>query len=214
MAAAPVPTPPPAPRAGVEVRLDGVRHRYADAYAVDDVSLRIGAGELVALLGPSGCGKSTLLRIVAGLLRQTEGTVRIGDDIVDALPPNERGAGIVFQSYALFPHMTVEANVAYGLRARGVPAAERTATDRTATFGCSRVGTVAAGGTCLMRADNCVLGAMCAPTSSDGVERCGEICDNTHPCSEGKTCEALRNLPADLVASGRGTCQPEGPSPF
>ncbi|MFZ4757732.1 MAG: ABC transporter ATP-binding protein [Burkholderiaceae bacterium] len=131
MAAVPAPAPSPAPRAGVEVRLDGVRHRYADAYAVDDVSLRIGAGELVALLGPSGCGKSTLLRIVAGLLRQTEGTVRIGDDGVDALPPNERGAGIVFQSYALFPHMTVEANVAYGLRARGVPAAEREATVAT-----------------------------------------------------------------------------------
>jgi len=110
--------------AGVEVRLDAIRHRYGDAFAVEDVSLRIAAGELVALLGPSGCGKSTLLRIVAGLLRQSDGTVRVGDDVVDALPPNERGAGIVFQSYALFPHMTVEANVGYGLRARGVPAAE------------------------------------------------------------------------------------------
>ncbi len=110
--------------AGVDVRLEAIRHRYGDSFAVDDVSLAIGAGELVALLGPSGCGKTTLLRIVAGLLRQSEGTVRIGDDVVDALPTNERGAGIVFQSYALFPHMTVEANVGYGLRARGVPAAE------------------------------------------------------------------------------------------
>jgi putative spermidine/putrescine transport system ATP-binding protein len=107
--------------AGIAVRLDGIRHRYGESFAVDDVALSIAPGELVALLGPSGCGKTTLLRIVAGLLRQTEGTVRIGDDVVDALPPNERGAGIVFQSYALFPHMTVEANVGYGLRARGVP---------------------------------------------------------------------------------------------
>jgi putative spermidine/putrescine transport system ATP-binding protein len=114
----------PAGTRGVEVRLDAIRHRYGDAYAVDDVALRIGAGELVALLGPSGCGKTTLLRIVAGLLRQSSGTVRIGTDVVDALPTNERGAGIVFQSYALFPHMTVAANVGYGLRARGTPAAQ------------------------------------------------------------------------------------------
>jgi putative spermidine/putrescine transport system ATP-binding protein len=107
-------------RPAAEVHLDRVRHRYGDSVAVDTVSLSIAAGELVALLGPSGCGKTTLLRIVAGLLRQEEGTVRIGDDVVDRLPPNERGAGIVFQNYALFPHMTVAANVGYGLRARGV----------------------------------------------------------------------------------------------
>jgi putative spermidine/putrescine transport system ATP-binding protein len=104
----------------VDVQLNGIRHRFSDQYAVDNVNLQIQAGELVALLGPSGCGKTTLLRIVAGLLNQTSGTVNIGNQNVDALPPNERGAGIVFQSYALFPHMTVEANVGYGLRARGI----------------------------------------------------------------------------------------------
>ncbi|SEB14728.1 ABC transporter ATP-binding protein [Variovorax sp. YR216] len=113
---------------GVAVELDQIHHRYAGAVAVESVSLHIGAGELVALLGPSGCGKTTLLRIVAGLMRQSGGTVRIGGEAVDALPTNERGAGIVFQSYALFPHMTVEANVAYGLRARGVSSPEARAT--------------------------------------------------------------------------------------
>ena len=113
-----------APPAGVGVRLAAVQHRYGDSVAVDDVSLTVAPGELVALLGPSGCGKTTLLRIVAGLLNQTGGSVLIGDEVVDRLPTRERGAGIVFQSYALFPHMTVQANVAYGLRARGIEPAE------------------------------------------------------------------------------------------
>jgi putative spermidine/putrescine transport system ATP-binding protein len=110
------------PTSGVSIELDQIHHRYVGSVAVESVSLQINAGELVALLGPSGCGKSTLLRIAAGLMRQTEGIVRIDGEAVDALPPNERGAGIVFQNYALFPHMSVEANVAYGLRAAGVPA--------------------------------------------------------------------------------------------
>jgi len=110
---------------GGDVSLDRVTHRYGGSTAVEDVSLEIGAGEFIALLGPSGCGKTTLLRIMAGLLRQTEGHVTIGGERVDTLPPDERGAGIVFQSYALFPHMTVCANVEYGLRARGVGRVER-----------------------------------------------------------------------------------------
>jgi putative spermidine/putrescine transport system ATP-binding protein len=106
---------------GVALELSSVLHRFGETLAVDRVSLSVEPGEFVALLGPSGCGKTTLLRIVAGLLRQTDGTVAVGGEIVDDVPPNERGAGVVFQNYALFPHMTVAANVAYGLRARGTP---------------------------------------------------------------------------------------------
>jgi len=108
-------------RQGVALTLDAITHRFGHTVAVNGVSLRVEPGEIVALLGPSGCGKTTLLRIVAGLLRQSDGHVAVGDDIVDDLPPNERGAGIVFQNYALFPHMTVEGNVGYGLRAQGTP---------------------------------------------------------------------------------------------
>lgn len=120
----PAPTmPAPAMAAaatGQSVVLDGVTHRFGTALAVDNVSLDIKGGELVALLGPSGCGKTTLLKIIAGFVRQSEGYVMIGDTVVDELPPNRRTVGIVFQNYALFPHMTVEQNVAYGLDVRGL----------------------------------------------------------------------------------------------
>ncbi len=109
-----------APPAGQPLLLDRITHQYAGHKAVDGVTLDIGGGELVALLGLSGCGKTTLLRIVAGLVQQTAGRVVVGGQAVDALPPSRRPVGIVFQSYALFPHMTVADNVAYGLAARGV----------------------------------------------------------------------------------------------
>ncbi len=87
--------------------------------AVDDVGLDVVAGELVALLAPSGCGKTTLLRIIAGFVTPTAGRVSVDRDAIDHLPLRRRGVGIVFQNYALFPHMTAAENVAYGLEARG-----------------------------------------------------------------------------------------------
>ncbi len=98
------------------VVLENVTKRFGQTVAVDRVSLEIEPGELVTLLGPSGCGKTTTLRIVAGLETATEGRVFIGDGEVTKLPPNARDVTMMFQSYALFPHLTVFENVAYGLR--------------------------------------------------------------------------------------------------
>src|SRR5918911_105305 len=89
--------------------------------AVDDVSLEIGDGEFLVLVGPSGCGKSTLLRMIAGLEEATDGTIRIGDRDVTDLAPRSRDIAMVFQTYALYPHMTVRQNLGYGLRARKTP---------------------------------------------------------------------------------------------
>jgi putative spermidine/putrescine transport system ATP-binding protein len=107
--------------------IDAVTQRYGGFLAVDNVTLEIKAGELIALLGPSGCGKTTLLRIIAGFIMQSEGHIVIGDTMMDGLPPNRREVGIVFQNYALFPHMTIADNIAYGLAARGTPKAEQQA---------------------------------------------------------------------------------------
>lgn len=104
---------------GAPIVLEGVCHAYGSTMAVEDVSLEIESGELVTLLGPSGCGKSTLLRIVAGFLSQSRGRLTVGGRVLDGVPPNRREVGIVFQNYALFPHMTVSQNIAYGLAARG-----------------------------------------------------------------------------------------------
>ena len=108
------------------VSLAGVTYRYPGSSAgVFDVSLEILPGELVVCIGPSGCGKTTLLRLVAGFLRPEAGTIRLGGEDVSALPPRARECGVVFQAYALFPHMRVWENVAYPLRVRGVAPGER-----------------------------------------------------------------------------------------
>jgi putative spermidine/putrescine transport system ATP-binding protein len=97
---------------------------YGEAIVVSQVSLTINEGEFVSLLGPSGCGKTTILRMVAGLVMPSEGRTLIGADDVTRLPPNKRGIGLVFQSYALFPHLNVFENVAFGLKRQGVAGAE------------------------------------------------------------------------------------------
>jgi len=107
------------------VEFQGVTKIYAgDVRAVDDISFRIEAGELVTLLGPSGCGKTTTLRMIAGLEAATGGRITIGDSDVTTLPATERDVSMVFQSYALFPHMTVGENVAYGLVMSRLPKPE------------------------------------------------------------------------------------------
>lgn len=107
-----------------DLELQGLRKAYGQTIAVENLDLDVQDGEMVAFLGPSGCGKTTTLRMVAGFVAPTAGIIRVqGRDITD-LPPNRRDMGMVFQSYALFPHMTVRANVAFGLKARHVPKAE------------------------------------------------------------------------------------------
>ena len=106
------------------LELIGITKRYGDFKAVDDLTLDVTDGEFLVLLGPSGCGKTTTLRVVAGFIEPTAGRVRLGERDITALPPWKRNAGLVFQSYALFPHITVAENIAFGLEMRKVPKAE------------------------------------------------------------------------------------------
>jgi iron(III) transport system ATP-binding protein len=107
------------------IRLDGVRKRFGDVAAVDDASLCVARGEVVALLGPSGCGKTTLLRLIAGFERPDAGSVTVDGRLAASphawIPPEARRVGMVFQDYALFPHLTVAANIGFGLARRDRP---------------------------------------------------------------------------------------------
>jgi len=112
------------------IRVDGLVKRFGSSTAVDHADLTVADGELFTLLGPSGCGKTTLLRLIAGFTQPDAGEIRFGDRVVSGLPPFARNIGMVFQNYALWPHMTVAANVSYGLRLRKMsPAAIRARLD-------------------------------------------------------------------------------------
>jgi spermidine/putrescine transport system ATP-binding protein len=114
--------PPPAAPAATDydIRLIGLTKRFDDVVAVDSISLDIDRGHFFALLGPSGCGKTTTLRMIGGFEEPTEGSIELGGADVARLPPYKRDVNTVFQSYALFPHLTIFENVAFGLRRRGV----------------------------------------------------------------------------------------------
>jgi multiple sugar transport system ATP-binding protein len=108
-----------------EITLDHVTKRYPDGYeAVNDINLGIADGEFVILVGPSGCGKSTALRMIAGLEDITEGELKIDGEVVNEKPPKDRDIAMVFQNYALYPHMTVRENMGFALKLRGVPQEE------------------------------------------------------------------------------------------
>jgi putative spermidine/putrescine transport system ATP-binding protein len=111
----------------VAVRLEGVRKHFGDVRAVDGISLEVREGEFFSMLGPSGSGKTTCLRLIAGFETPTEGRVLLGGQDVTDLAPYERDVNTVFQDYALFPHMSVQANVEYGLKVKKVPRGERVA---------------------------------------------------------------------------------------
>ena len=104
----------------MSIDIENIRKRFGNAEVLSDINLKIASGEMIALLGPSGSGKTTLLRILAGLETETSGRIRFGKSDVTQLTAAERRVGFVFQNYALFPHMTIFENVAYGLRIRGL----------------------------------------------------------------------------------------------
>jgi ABC-type sugar transport system ATPase subunit len=105
----------------MQVTLENLTKKFGNVVGVEDLSLEIKEGEFVAFLGPSGCGKTTTLLMIAGIYKPTAGIIRFGERIVNQLPPKDRNIGMVFQSYALYPHMTVFGNMSYPLKLKGIP---------------------------------------------------------------------------------------------
>ena len=107
-----------------DIHIDGLVKTFGSTRAVDGISLTVNSGEMFFLVGPSGCGKTTLLRMLAGFTTPDSGQIRFGSEDVTALAPNQRDIGMVFQGYALWPHMTVAENISFGLKMRKVPKGE------------------------------------------------------------------------------------------
>lgn len=116
----------------MEIKLQNIRKRFGETVALDDLSLEFCDGKLTTLLGPSGCGKSTLLNLISGILPPTSGSIYFGDRDVTSLSPDKRNIGLVFQNYALYPHMTVGENIAFPLEIKKVSKKERM--ERAAEF--------------------------------------------------------------------------------
>ena len=108
----------------VSIDIDNVIKKYEDTIVINGLSLKIHPGEFFTLLGPSGCGKTTLLRMIIGFNSIEGGTIKVDGKVINDIPVNKRNMGMVFQNYAIFPHMSVFDNVAFGLKQRKVPAAE------------------------------------------------------------------------------------------
>ena len=108
----------------VSIDVDNVIKKYEDTTVINGLSLKIHPGEFFTLLGPSGCGKTTLLRMIIGFNSIEGGTIKVDGKVINDIPVNKRNMGMVFQNYAIFPHMSVFDNVAFGLKQRKVPAAE------------------------------------------------------------------------------------------
>ena len=111
-------------KGSADLLIEGVGKRFGEVVALDRVSLQVAQGELLTILGPSGSGKTTLLKVVAGFETPDGGSVKVGGEEITALPPAKRDIGMVFQNYALFPHLTVQGNVAFPLEMRNVARAE------------------------------------------------------------------------------------------
>ena len=110
---------------GVAIHVDNVTKAYGKNIVIQGLSAEIKPGEFFTLLGPSGCGKTTLLRMIIGFNTIEAGEIRVNDKVINTIPTNKRNMGMVFQNYAVFPHMSVRDNVAYGLKTRRIPKAER-----------------------------------------------------------------------------------------
>ena len=105
----------------MEIRIDNLTKKFGEVVGVEDLTLHIDDGEFVAFLGPSGCGKTTTLLTLAGIYKPTDGLIRFGDRVVNTVQPKDRNIGMVFQSYALYPHMTIFQNIAYPLKLKKAP---------------------------------------------------------------------------------------------